>query len=160
METVLRVTLIYIAILFGLRVLGKREFSQMSPFDLVILLLIPEIVAKGLTRDDYSLLNGLIGLCTLLILVFLTSVLGQLNRRAQTVLEGSPTVLVRDGRIIERNMNRERILPTELFSELHKVGLESLAQVRWAILEPEGHISIIPQRGGELLPRRDDHQVV
>jgi uncharacterized membrane protein YcaP (DUF421 family) len=160
METVLRVALMYVAIMFGLRVLGKRELSQMSPFDLVILLLIPEIVAKGLTSDDYSLTTAFIGLGTVLTLVFLTSVLGQLSRRASDLLEGSPTVLVADGRIIERNMNRERILPTELFSELHKVGMSSLDQVRWAILEPEGHISFIPHERADMQPRPEDHAVI
>ena len=73
----LRVALIYVFILLGMRVVGKREFAQLSPSELVSLLMIPELVSQALSHEDYSLTNALIGVCTLLLLVFVTSVLVQ-----------------------------------------------------------------------------------
>jgi uncharacterized membrane protein YcaP (DUF421 family) len=144
METVIRVFIIYIFILVGLRILGKREFGQLSPLELVSLLMIPEIVTKALTGEDYSLTNALIGVSTLFSLVFLTSALMQWSRKAEHIIAGKPAVLVYDGNYVAENMNRERITPDEIFTEMHKSGLERLEQVKWAVLEPDGKISIVP----------------
>lgn len=145
METVLRVAILYLFILVGLRVLGKREFSQMSPMELVALLLIPEIASQGLIREDFSVTNAMIGVATLFVLVFANSFLTHLSRRFEEVVEGTPTVLVHDGRFAEANLNKERISPEEVYSELHKVGLERIDQVRWAILEGDGKIAVVPK---------------
>jgi uncharacterized membrane protein YcaP (DUF421 family) len=146
METVIRVAVIYALIVLGLRVLGKREFGQLSPIELVTLLLIPEIVSNALQREDQSVTNGIIGLATLFTLVFATSLLtsrfGVFNR----LLDGTPTVLVHRGELIAKNLQRERISPDELASELRKSGLEHVSQVKWAILETDGKISIVPAR--------------
>ena len=154
METVLRVTLFYLFILFGLRVLGKREFSQLSPLELVMLLLIPELASQSLVRDDFSLTNGIIAIATVFTLVFLSSVLQHHSKAVSRVISGSPTILVADGEFIQEHLNRERIDPGEIFSEMHKIGLSRLEQVRWAILEPDGRIAIVPgDRAEMVLPR-------
>ncbi|WP_437806802.1 DUF421 domain-containing protein [Sorangium sp. So ce1078] len=146
METVARVTVVYLFLAVALRVLGKRELSSMSPFELVTLMLIPEIVSQALVREA-SLANALAGVSTLLVLVFLTSVLTHLSPRASKVIDGSPTVLVANGRILEEACNRQRIQPEEIVSEMHKSGLADLSQVRWAILEADGDLTIIPEQG-------------
>lgn len=151
METVLHVAAIYLFVLVGLRVLGKREFGQLSPIELVTLLMIPEIVSQALTGDDYSLTNAAIGVATLLVLVFATSLLVHRFQKAEIVIAGQPTVLVRHGELIETALNSMRVTPDEVFSEMHKVGLQRLDQVQWAILESDGHIAIVPTeaaRGG------------
>ena len=147
METVIRVAIIYIFVLAGLRLMGKREFSQMGPMELVTLLLIPEIVSQGLIREDFSITNALIGVSTLFILVFVNSTLTHLSKRAETVIEGPPTVLAHRGELVEDAMDKERVSPDELFSEMHKAGLDRLEQVRWAILEGDGKIAIVPETG-------------
>jgi uncharacterized membrane protein YcaP (DUF421 family) len=149
METVTRVVFIYIFIMLGLRVLGKREFGQLSPLELVTLLLIPEIVAQGLVREDFSLTNAVVGIATLFAMVFLTSLVMQHSRKAEELITGKPTLLVYDGNFIPENMNKERITPDEIYTELHKVGLEKLAQVRWVILESDGKLAVIPKEGEE-----------
>jgi uncharacterized membrane protein YcaP (DUF421 family) len=155
METVLRVALIYILLLAGLRVLGKREFGQLAPMELIALLLIPEIVSQALIGDDYSLTNALVAISTLFVLVFLNSLLTHMSRRFESVVESTPTVLAHDGRLVHDNLHRERITPSEIYSEMRKSGLERLEQVRWAVLEGDGKISIVPgdgpgvQRGSE-----------
>jgi uncharacterized membrane protein YcaP (DUF421 family) len=147
METVLRVALIYVLLLVGLRVLGKREFGQLAPMELIALLLIPEIVSQALIGDDYSLTNALVAISTLFVLVFLNSLLTHVSRRFESVVESTPTVLAHDGRLLHDNLHRERITPSEIYSEMRKSGLERLEQVRWAVLEGDGKISIVPRDG-------------
>ena len=145
METVIRITVIYLVILVGLRLLGKRELSQLTPQELVTLMLIPEIVSQSMVGEDFSVTNGVIGVTTILSLVFLTSLLKQKSRRMEQLIEGKPSLLVAHGRLIDDTLNRERISPDEVFGEMHKSGLERLDQVKWAILETDGKVSIVPE---------------
>lgn len=146
METVLRVAIIYVFVLAGLRVLGKREFSQMSPMELVALLLIPEVASQGMIREDFSITNAIIGVATILVLVFGNSFLTHRNETAQAVVEAKPTVLAAHGILVGENLNKERITADEVYGEMRKAGLETIEQVRWAILESDGKISIVPRR--------------
>lgn len=146
METVVRVIVLYLVILLGLRILGKREFGQLSPLELVTLLLVPEVVSPALTRDDYSMTNAIVALTTLFALVLIVSLLSHVSRRVETTLDSTPALLVVRGRLQLETMNRERVSETEIFSEMHKAGLETLEQVRWAILETDGKIAIVPER--------------
>lgn len=143
MDIVIRVIVIYFLLLVGLRVLGKREFSQLSPLELVTLLLVPEIVSQALIRAT-SLVTSIIGIATLFSIVFIHSQLTHLNQRVEEITDGKPTVLVDHGRMIADHMNRERVSPDELYTEMRKQGLERLDQVRWAVLETDGAIAIIP----------------
>lgn len=144
METVLRIALIYGFLLFALRVLGKREFGQLSPLELLTLLMIPEIVSQALVGPDYSMVNALVGVATLLVLVFGTSLVVHRFERAEHVLVGQPTVLVHHGRLIERALNEQRVTPGEILVELHRTGLTAIEQIEWAILESDGTIAIVP----------------
>jgi uncharacterized membrane protein YcaP (DUF421 family) len=144
METVLRVGLIYVFLMITLRVLGKREFSQLAPFELVTLLMIPELVAQALVREDFSMTNAIVAVCTLLSLVFLTSIVAFRSRRAARLIEGSPSVLVRHGFLVPDAMALERVSPGEVLNEMHKSGLETMPQVKWAVLETDGKITIVP----------------
>lgn len=157
METVVRVVIIYVIIVAGLRVLGKREFGQLSPLELVTLLLIPEIVAQALIRENYSLTNGIIGLTTLFALVFFTSLVMHMSERAETVISGEPTVLAAHGKFLTDNMNRERISPEEIYAELHKSGLYTLGQVRWVILETDGKIAVVARDEPDNVTRPHEH---
>ncbi len=145
METVLRVLFVYLFLLFALRVMGKREFSEITPIELVMLLLIPELLQEALVGHDPSLTNALVATCTLFLLVFLNSVVTYLNPRAERVVESSPSVLAYEGRLVERNMRKERITPDELLSTIHLQGYEELDQVKWAILQSNGQIAVIPK---------------
>lgn len=149
METVARIVILYVLLMAGLRVMGKREFAQLSPAELVTLLIIPEIVSQSLVREDYSLTNAIVGVATLFSLVFLTSALMYRFRPLERLIASEPTLLVHDGRLLPRNLARERLSADEIFSEMHKVGLSELRQVRWVILEPDGKLSIIPASAGD-----------
>jgi uncharacterized membrane protein YcaP (DUF421 family) len=143
-EAIWRVTFVYAFLMLAFRLSGKREIGQMSPFELVTLLLIPEIFSSALNRSDDSLPLATVGVGTLCLLVFFTGLLTFRSKRAEAVLEGEPTVLVRDGKFVERNLRRERVTPEEVFSSMHLSGVERLEDVRWAILESEGKIAIVP----------------
>lgn len=144
MEAVYRVTFLYLFLMLGFRLMGKRELGQLSQFELVTLMLIPEIVSEALNRSDASITSALVGVCTLLTLVTATSLLVHVSPKAAAAFEGRPAVLVRHGVMLVDTMNRERISPDELFSEMHQAGIEHLADVKWAILEPEGRMAFIP----------------
>ena len=147
METVIRIAFIFVFLMLALRAMGKRELSKMSAFERVMLLLIPELFSQAALGEDFSMTNAVIATSTLLTLVLLTSIASHLSSRVHDVVSGTPTVLVRSGRYIEDNMNRERIAPDELLAEMHKAGYERLEQIRWAILEDDGKISLIPVEG-------------
>src|SRR5437868_15402205 len=144
METVLRVIFVYVLVWACFRVLGKRELTQMSPFELVTLLFIPQLFSRALTRQDYSMTNAVIGATTLFTLVFLTSAASYRSQRFARVVQAKPRVLVQRGVLVEESLNRERIAPEDIFSAMHKVGLQNLEDVEWAILESDGKIALIP----------------
>lgn len=156
MDTVIRVVIIYVFLIIAMRVLGKREFNQLSPMELVSLLLIPEIVSNALNLQDNSLINAFIGVTTLFSLVFFTSLLVQRSHRAQKIISGEPVVLVRRGLLLHHNISRERMTPDEIYTEMREAGFERIEQIKWAVLEPDGKISFIPQDGETGTPANKD----
>lgn len=159
MDIVIRITIIYCCILAGLRILGKREFGQLSPHELVTLLIIPEIVSPALTAQDTSLTGALAGTAALLALVFLTSLLSHRFSRFEQLVSGQPLVLVHNGQLLCDAMNRSRISAEEVMAEMRKAGVERLQDVRWAVLEADGKISIVPLPA-EGSSREADHEAV
>ena len=150
METVIRVVFVYIFVWACFRVLGKRELSQMAPFELVMLLFVPQFFSRALTRQDYSMTNAVAASTTLFSLVMLTSILSFRFGAFRRFMEARPTVLVKHGEILPKSLDHERIAPDEIFSAMHKAGIERLEQVQWAILEGDGKIAIIRSDGGQV----------
>ncbi len=146
MESVIRVVIVYLFVLFALRLLGKREFGQFSALELVMLMLIPDIVAQGIVREDFSLTTALVAVSTVMLLVVLTSMLAHVSHRAERAVTPMPTVLLFDGNLYSSAMNKERITAEEILQVAHQAGLETLDEVKWAILQSDGRIAIIPKR--------------
>jgi uncharacterized membrane protein YcaP (DUF421 family) len=143
-SSVLHVVVSFIVLMLAFRLIGKRELGRLSPFELVTLMLIPEILSNTV-QGESSLFQGLAGLCTILMLVLTTSLLSQRFPAVQDAVEASPRVLVSNGVLLERNMNAERIAPEELYSEMRKQGISGIAEVRFAVLESSGNITFIPR---------------
>lgn len=160
METVVRIVVIYLLLLLGLRAMGKREFGQLSPFELVTLLLIPELIQQAAVRDDFSLTNAVIAVSTLLLLVFLTSALAHRFSGIERVIGGAPAVLAHNGKFVPDAMNHERVSADEIYSELRKVGLVELKQTRWVLLEADGKIAVIPRQHGERSSKPPEKEAV
>lgn len=160
METVVRVVLIYLFLMAALRVMGKREFSQLAPFELVTLLMIPELVAQALVREDFSVTNAIIAVSTLLVMVFLTSVVAYRSRTIGKLIEGEPSVLVRHGFLVPEKMALERIPPEEIVSAMHGAGLERLSEVKWGILETDGKITLVAWPKQEESRQQEEKELV
>jgi uncharacterized membrane protein YcaP (DUF421 family) len=153
MDTVIRVSLVYVVLFVALRVMGKREFGQLSPFELITLLLIPEILTEALSRGDSSLTHAFVGVSTLLALVFVTSAATYRFPTVGKLTEGEPTVVVRHGTFVLPAMHRERVSPEEVLAEMHRAGLERLEQVKWGVVETDGKISFVPEERAGYPPR-------
>ncbi len=143
LEIAVRTAIIYIAVLIGMRLAGKRQVGQMTPFDLVVLLLIANAVQNAMTGPDTSLVGGLVAAATLLILNTIISRLAFRNKRVRRVVEGNPTLLVHSGRIIQSNLTQEKIGEEELLQALREHGVSSIEEVQGAVLEIDGSISVI-----------------
>jgi uncharacterized membrane protein YcaP (DUF421 family) len=152
MWIVIRVTVIYTFLLLAMRGLGKREFAQLSAQEVILLLLVSETLQQAMVGDDFSLTAGIIASSTLMLCSFTTSVLSYRFMKVETALTGTPAVLVADGRMLRSNMDMERVSSEEIFTEMRRVGIESIEQVKWALLETDGHISVIPVSGSQLRP--------
>ncbi|MDX6718929.1 MAG: hypothetical protein QOJ63_1183 [Solirubrobacteraceae bacterium] len=144
MDLVVRAVVVYFAIFFVTRIVGRRELSTMEPFDLILLIVTGDLVQQGVTQSDYSLTGALTVVATIALLTVALSFVSFKVPRLRPVLDGEPLVLVQDGEIIARNLRRERITIDELLAEARQQQLASLAQVRFAVLETNGAISFIP----------------
>jgi uncharacterized membrane protein YcaP (DUF421 family) len=142
-DIVLRATVAYVFILFLLRVVGRRELSSMEPSDLVLLVVIGDLIQNGVTQSDYSLTGVVLAVTTFGLLAVGTSYLVFRSRRAQSVIEGEPLIIVQDGKPIERNLRGERLTLDEVMEQARQKEIESLSEVKWAVLETTGQISFI-----------------
>ena len=155
LQIVLRTAVIYLLVLIGVRLSGKREVGQMTPFDLTLLLLLSNSVQNAMTGPDTSLLGGAVAAATLLILNYFVANLSGGNRRFRKLVEGEPSLLIHDGKIIDSHMARERVSMDELHRALREHGLNSCDQVALAVLEVDGSISCL--KYDEIKPDANTH---
>jgi uncharacterized membrane protein YcaP (DUF421 family) len=143
LQIVARTLAIYLVVLIGVRLSGKREVGQMTPFDLTLLLLISNAVQNAMTGPDNSLLGGVVAAATLLIVNYLVGEASGMNRRFRRVLQGSPTLLVHNGQILESHLAREHVSHDELMRALREHGIGNVSDVALAVLEVDGSISCL-----------------
>jgi uncharacterized membrane protein YcaP (DUF421 family) len=141
-ELLLRVAVVYAGVFLLLRIVGKKHVGELAPFDLVVLLLLSECVQNALIADDTSLTGGLIAAAALFGLNQLVGYAAWRDRKMERLLEGTPRFLVRHGRVLKDVLAREQITQSELMEALRREGCTSLTNVRYAILENDGDISI------------------
>ena len=142
-EKVLRSVVVYVFLLVAFRLTGKRQVGQLTPFDLIVLLIISNVVQNALIGNDNSLGGGLVGAAAILALNSAVVEVTYRSRRARRLLEAQPTLLIHDGRLLEDNMRRERVTLNDLLAALRRNGVIDPAQVRVAMLEENGGISVI-----------------
>jgi uncharacterized membrane protein YcaP (DUF421 family) len=141
MDLVFRTVFVFFLIFTVTRAVGRRELSSMEPFDMILLVVIGDLVQQGVTQSDYSLTGATTVIATLALLTVLTAWLSFRVRRLRPVLEGEPVVVVADGRVIERNLRRQRMTVEEVEAEARLQQIGSLDDVRFAVLETNGKIS-------------------
>jgi uncharacterized membrane protein YcaP (DUF421 family) len=152
---VLRTAVIYIVVLLGVRLSGKREVGQMTPFDLTLLLLLSNSVQNAMTGPDTSLSGGVIAAITLLVLNYFIAEVSGGNRRFRKLVEGQPSLLVHDGQVISAHMAKEHVSMDELERSLREHGISSYHDVALAVLEVDGSISCL--KYDDLNPNANNH---
>jgi uncharacterized membrane protein YcaP (DUF421 family) len=143
LEIALRTTAVYVLVLIGIRLTGKREVGQMTPFDLTLLLLLSNSVQNAMTGPDTSLLGGAAAALVLLTLNFLLAEFSGMNRRFRKMIQGQPTLLIHNGECITPHMAKEHISMDELNRALREHGVACVGDAALAVLEVDGSISIL-----------------
>lgn len=157
LQIALRTGVIYLVVLIGVRLSGKREVGQMTPFDLTLLLLLSNSVQNAMTGPDTSLIGGMVAACTLLLVNYLVADLSGVNHRFRRFIQGEPSLLVHDGKIIESHMAREHVSMDELQRALREHGIATYHDVALAVLEVDGSISCLKYE--EIKPDANTHLV-
>ena len=145
MDIVLRAAFAFTFIFFLTRVAGRRELSSLEPFDLILLIVLGDLVQQGVTQSDYSVTGLVLAAGTIALMQIGASYLSFRFNRLRPLLQGEPIVLVDDGRVLEANLQRERLTLHELQEQARLSQIDSLDKVRWAVLETSGQISFIPK---------------
>jgi uncharacterized membrane protein YcaP (DUF421 family) len=148
---------VYAVVLAGVRLSGKREVGQMTPFDLTLLLLISNAVQNAMTGGDNSLLGGVLAAATLLILNYGVAEVSGGNRRFRKFVQGQPSLLIHDGQIIAAHMAKEHVSMDELERALREHGIPSYHQVALAVLEVDGSMSFL--KYDDIQPTANTHLV-
>jgi uncharacterized membrane protein YcaP (DUF421 family) len=144
-EVVLRTAIVYLFLVAVLRLSGKRQVGQMSVLELVVILVISDAVQNSMVGDNLTLWGGLVAVVTLLTLDLAIKTLARRSRSLRTAIEGEPRLLVRDGRLLERAIETEGLEVGEVRAAIRSHGLAGVEDVRFAVLETDGSISVIPR---------------
>ena len=143
MEKILRSLIVYVFLLAMFRLLGKRQVGQMTPFDLIVLLILSNVLQNAMIGPDNSVTGGLIGAMTILLLNWGVGRMAFAHRAFERAIEGVPTLLVHHGHAIEANLRKENISREDLLSSLRSQGVFDISEVRVAVLEPSGRLSVL-----------------
>jgi uncharacterized membrane protein YcaP (DUF421 family) len=159
-EVVLRTTVVYLFLIVAMRISGKREVGQMSVLELVVILVISDAVQNSMVGDNVTIWGGLVAVLTLLLLDYGLNALAGRSRRLRAAVEGEPRLLVRDGKILTRALRQEKVEVDEVRAAIREHGILRIEDVRLAVLETDGTISVIPRDehasgGGVTPPGRD-----
>jgi uncharacterized membrane protein YcaP (DUF421 family) len=154
LDIILRTVAVYGAILLGLRLAGKRQVGQLSMPDVVLILLISNAVQNAMVGDDTSLLGGIAAAITLIIVNTALAYVVSRSARARKIVEGSPVLLVYEGEVIDAHLTHERVTMEELKGVVREHGIEHIKEVRSAVLEIDGTISIVPMDALTAEPHR------
>lgn len=138
LEKILRPVIVYLSLIFFLRLFGKRELAQLNPFDLVVLLSLSNTVQNAMIGDDNSVSGGLIGAFSLLAINWALARLLFRLPKVNEAMEGSERVLIHHGKVDRKAMEQETLTEIELLSVIHKQGLNSFEEVEKCVLEPNG----------------------
>lgn len=146
-EFIFRAVVVYVAVLTMVRVSGKRAMGQLTPFDMLLIVLLGNAVQNALLGQDTSLGGGLLLAATLISLNFGVGLLTSRSARAERLIEGEPVVLARDGHVFRQVLRRELVSNADFEAAMRQQGCLQLDEVRLALLETNGHITIVTGKG-------------
>jgi uncharacterized membrane protein YcaP (DUF421 family) len=155
MEIIIRAAVLYL-FLFGVtRALGKATLGQLSPFELVALIIMGELVQPAVMQDDESIAGAMMGVATFALLTVLLAWIQDRFPRARKAIEGQPTIVVRDGEMDREAMKLERLTVTELLQAAREEGIRNLRDIELAVAEVDGKISFFTAAGGGSAPEAE-----
>jgi|SRR6185436_10914150 len=152
-DVIARTATIYLALLVGLRLTGKRQVGQLTPFDLLLLLLLANSVQNAMVGPDTTVYGGLIAAATLFVANAIVARVTHGSKAVTRLVEGTPTFLIRHGKILEENLASEGVTDADLLRALREHGVEEVAQVRSAVLEVDGTVSVLKEDEVPTTPR-------
>ena len=152
MESVFRGLFIYAVLMVLFRITGKRSLGQITTFDFVLLLIISEAIQNGMVGPGYSITNALVLVVTLVTVDVVLSLVKRRSPRLEQFLDGTPMVIVEQGRPLRDRMDKERVDESDVLSAARREGLERMSQIKYAVLERNGQISIIPRQDATSAP--------
>lgn len=139
-----RTIILYLILMVGLRLMGKRQIGELEPSELVLTLIISDLAAVPMQDFGIPLVNGVFPIVTLLCLSMLLSFFSLKSIRFRSLVCGRPALIVREGKLLQENMARNRFTVDELFEQLRGQGYSSLRDIKYAILETSGQVSVLP----------------
>ncbi len=139
-----RTLILYFILMLGLRLMGKRQIGELEPSELVLTLIISDLAAVPMQDFGIPLVNGLFPIITLLCVSMLLSFFSLKSIRFRALVCGRPTVIIRDGKILQQNMARNRFTVDELLEQLRSQGYSDISAVKYAVLETSGQVSVLP----------------
>jgi len=155
---VIRSVIIYLFIIFAIRLFGKKELSQLSIIDLVFILLISNSVQNAMVGQNVSLISGLTAATSLFIVNWILKNLVYRSKSLSRIIQGSPTMLVYKGRVIKKHLNTSKITRDELEASIRGHGVKNISDVDLAVLEVDGNISILSQNFKKITKKRKIHK--
>lgn len=151
----IRTFILYLVVLFAVRIMGKSELSKMSPFQMVIVFMIAELAAIPIDSTSASLINGVMAIFMLMFLQVLISFISIKSEKFKNFISGKPSILVEKGKVNVKELSRLRISSTDLLEQLRLENCPSLSDVQYAIMEANGQLSVIPKAPNKPLTPKD-----
>ena len=154
MQIVIRALVMFLFLWFCMQAMGRKELAQISPFELVLLVVMGDLIQQGVTQQDSSVVGAMLAVTTFVVCILALSYTTYRFKRARNVIEGQPVVLVRDGRPVAKMIEYQRLSVDDVKDAAREQGIADLRQVRWGFIESDGKFSFI--RFDESRPREDE----
>jgi uncharacterized membrane protein YcaP (DUF421 family) len=155
MEIVVRASVIFWLLWFLLRASGKRELAEITPFELIVLMVMGDLIQQGVTQEDMSVTGAALSVTTIMLWTLLLSYLNFRNRALSRVLDSRPAVLVSHGQVDNEMLRIHRLSTDDLLDEARNAGIARIAEIEYAVLDADGKVSFI-KVSGEPIVRTDD----
>lgn len=147
MESVIRALIVYVFLMLIVRLSGKRTLTEMTVFDFILLLVIGDASQQAITSNDYSITNAIIVITTFVVVDIFLSYVKRRFKTLESIIDGTPLIILSEGKVLQDQMKKARIDISDILESARKShGLMKLDEIRYAILEKDGGISIIPQK--------------
>lgn len=140
-----RAIILFIIVFLVIRLMGKRELSQIQPFEFVIIVLIADLASGPMSDRNMTTFYGIVPILALLVMYMIFSFLLKTNKKVQNIMSGSPVILIEDGKIVEEEMKKQEYMIEDIMSQIRSRGVFKVQDVAYAILETNGNLSVIPK---------------